>query len=114
MSVFLFSLAGIPPLAGWYGKLTIFLALIEPGTLAGYILAVIVGLASVIALFYYARVAKVMFVDPAPDGDTTPIRVPMSLAAALTITVAVTLVVGVLPQVLARVTGAETFLSIGG
>jgi hypothetical protein len=38
----------------------------------------------------------------------------MSLAAALTITVAVTLVVGVLPQVLARVTGAETFLSIGG
>ena len=38
---------------------------------------------SVIALFYYANVAREMFMNPAPDGDTTPVRVPQSLVAAL-------------------------------
>jgi NADH-quinone oxidoreductase subunit N len=114
MTIFLFSLAGIPPLAGWYGKLAVFLALVEPGSIAGYVLAVIVGLSSVIALFYYARVARVMWVDEAPDGDVAPIKVPMSLGAALAITAAVTIVVGVLPQIITRVTGAESFLTLGG
>jgi len=114
MTIFLFSLAGIPPLAGWYAKLVVFLALVQPGTVAGYVLAVIVGVTSVVALFYYARVAKVMWVDPAPDGDTTPVRVPVSLAAALVITTAATLVLGVLPQLIGSVTGAESFLTLGG
>ena len=114
MTIFLFSLAGIPPLAGWYAKLVVFLALVQPGTVAGYVLAVIVGVTSVVALFYYARVAKVMWVDPAPDGDTAPVRVPVSLAAALVITTAATLVLGVLPQLIGSVTGAESFLTLGG
>lgn len=114
MTIFMFSLAGIPPLAGWYGKLAIFLALIEPGSIAGYVLAVIVGVSSVIALFYYARVTRVMWVDEVPDGDTTAIKVPVSISAALVITVAVTLVVGVVPQILAAVTGSESFLTLGG
>ena len=114
MTIFLFSLAGIPPLAGWYAKLVVFLALVQPGTVAGYVLAVIVGVTSVVALFFYARVAKVMWVDPAPDGDTTPVRVPVSLAAALVITTAATLVLGVLPQLIGSVTGAESFLTLGG
>jgi NADH-quinone oxidoreductase subunit N len=114
MTIFMFSLAGIPPLAGWYGKLAIFLALIEPGSIAGYVLAVLVGLSSVIALFYYARVTRVMWVDEVPDGDTTEIKVPVSISAALVITVAITLVVGVVPQILAAVTGSESFLTLGG
>jgi len=114
MTIFLFSLAGIPPLAGWYGKLAVFLALVQPGSASGYVLAVIVGVTSVIALFYYARVARVMWVDPVPDGDATPVRVPVSLRAALVITVVATVVIGVLPQLLGRITGAESFLSLGG
>ena len=43
----------------------------------------VVGVNSVIALYYYANVAKEMWMKPAPDGDRTPVRVPFSLAAAL-------------------------------
>ena len=53
MTAFLFALAGIPPLGGWFAKLVIFRALVNPGTGWGYALAVIVGVNSVIALFYY-------------------------------------------------------------
>ena len=49
-------------------------------------LAVIGGVNSVIALYYYANVARKMWMEPAPDGDATPIRVPQSLSAALVIT----------------------------
>ena len=98
MTIFLFSLAGIPPLGGWFAKFVIFQALASAGTTGrATSLAVVVGVNSVIALFYYARVAREMWIEAAPDGDVTPIRVPASLAAALVITVVVTLVLGVVP-----------------
>jgi NADH-quinone oxidoreductase subunit N len=99
MTVFLFALAGIPPLAGWFAKFAIFKALVGPGTASGYVLAVIVGVNSVIALFYYARVAQAMWMEPVPDEDRTPIRVPPSLMGALAICCAVTLVLGVVPGI---------------
>jgi proton-translocating NADH-quinone oxidoreductase, chain N len=96
MTIFLFSLAGIPPLGGWLAKFVIFRALIEPDvTVAGVSLAVIVAVNSVIALFYYANVAKEMWMSPVPDGDRTPVRVPFSLAAALGLTAVVTVAFGV-------------------
>ena len=72
MTVFLFALAGIPPLAGWFAKFEIFRATANAGTGAGYVLAVFVGVNSVIALFYYARVAQAMWMQAPPDGDRTP------------------------------------------
>jgi NADH-quinone oxidoreductase subunit N len=98
MTVFLFSLAGIPPLGGWFAKLAVFRALVTPGTGAGYVLAVLVGINSVIALFYYARIAQKMWMESAPDGDHTPIRVPPALAGALAICCLVTLALGVAPN----------------
>jgi NADH:ubiquinone oxidoreductase subunit 2 (subunit N) len=53
----------------------------------------------VIALFYYARIAQVMWMQPVPDEDRTPIRVPPSLAGALAICCIVTLVFGVAPGI---------------
>ena len=50
MTVFLFALAGIPPLAGWFAKFTVFRAVIDAGTTAGYALGVIMAVNSVIAL----------------------------------------------------------------
>jgi NADH-quinone oxidoreductase subunit N len=99
MTIFLFSLAGIPPLGGWYAKFGIFASLVAANTAAGYTLAVIVGVNSVIALFYYARVAKVMWMDPVPDGDMTPVRVPPAIRSLLAITAVATLVIGVYPGV---------------
>ena len=96
MTVFLFSLAGIPPLGGWLAKFVVFRSLIEPDLTAGGVtLAVVVGVNSVIALYYYANIAKEMWMNPVPDGDRTPVRVPFSLAAALTLSIIVTVVFGV-------------------
>lgn len=99
MTVFLFALAGIPPLGGWFAKFAIFRALANTGTASGYVLAIIVGVNSVIALFYYARVAQAMWMQPVPDEDRTPIRIPPSLLGALAICCAVTLLLGVLPGI---------------
>ena len=99
MTIFLFSLAGIPPAAGWFAKFGIFQALASAGTTAGYVLAVVVAVNSVIAFAYYGRLLRIMWMEDVPDGDTTPIRVPASLAAALVITGGVTLVAGILPSV---------------
>jgi NADH-quinone oxidoreductase subunit N len=112
MSLFLFSLAGIPPAAGWFAKVGIFQALVAPGTTWGYVLAVVVAVNSVIAFGYYGRILRTMWMDDVPDGDTTPIRVPASLTAALVITGGVTLVIGVLPGLLTHFTDPITLLSI--
>ena len=95
MSIFLFSLAGIPPLAGWLAKFVAFRAVIDADTRWAYALAVVMAVNSVIALAYYANIAKEMWMNPAPDGDKTPVRVPVSLTAALAITAVFTLVFGI-------------------
>ncbi len=64
LAAFLFSLAGIPPLAGFFGKLYVFIPAVEAGL---WWLAVIGVIASVIGAFYYLRVVKIMYFDePAP------------------------------------------------
>jgi len=102
MTIFLFSLAGIPPLAGLWAKLFVFRSVIDAGTPWALLLGVVVAVNSVIALFYYAAIAKEMWMNPVPDGDTTPIRVPPPLVTALAITAVVVVVVGVYPQTFAN------------
>ena len=65
LAILMFSLAGIPPLAGFFAKFYVFSAAIEAGL---YPLAVIGVLASVVGAFYYLRVVKVMFFDEAMKG----------------------------------------------
>jgi len=60
LAILMFSMAGIPPLAGFFGKLYIFLAAIEAGL---YTLAIIGVLASVVGAFYYLRIIKIMYFD---------------------------------------------------
>ena len=75
MTLFLFSLAGIPPMAGFVGKFYIFLALIKAGGMWSWTLAVIGVLNSVISAFYYARVAKAMWLQKADSGaEDVPVR----------------------------------------
>lgn len=112
MTVFLFSLAGIPPAAGWFAKLSIFGALASADTASGYILAVLVAVNSVIAFGYYGRLMRVMWMNDAPDGDRTPIRIPASIVAALVITMAITLVWGILPGSLTHFTDQVTLFSL--
>ena len=67
MAMLLFSLAGIPPLAGFFAKFYVFLASVQSGL---YVLAVIGVLASVVGAYYYLRIVKIMYFDePAPSFD---------------------------------------------
>jgi len=102
MTIFLASLAGVPPLGGWIAKFGVFTAVLSPGTTAGVVLAVIGAVNSVIAFGYYGRVMRAMWMSDAPDGDVTPIRVPQPLTLALGLTVVTTIVIGVIPQVVLR------------
>jgi NADH-quinone oxidoreductase subunit N len=97
MSIFLFALAGIPPLGGWVAKFVVFRALLAPGDVWGAALAVVVAVNSVIALFYYAGVARQMWFEDAPEGETTAVKVPFALSAALGIAVVGTLAFGIFP-----------------
>jgi NADH-quinone oxidoreductase subunit N len=94
MLVFMLSLAGIPPLAGFWGKYFIFLSLIETGH---YALAALGVLYSVFGLYYYLKIANAMFMRQPEKGEE---RLPVSYAmrAALGITGFATLFIGILPN----------------
>ncbi|MFH1103105.1 MAG: NADH-quinone oxidoreductase subunit N [Pseudomonadota bacterium] len=68
-AVFLFSLTGIPPLAGFIGKFYLFAAVIHKAQAWYYLLAIIGILNSVISLYYYARIIKAMFIEKAADAQ---------------------------------------------
>jgi NADH-quinone oxidoreductase subunit N len=97
MTAFLASLAGIPPLGGWFAKFNVFNAVLTARSGWGYSIAVIGAVNAVIATAYYVTVMREMWMKPAPDGDVTPVRIPGSIKAALAITGVATLVFGVLP-----------------
>lgn len=72
-AIFLFSMAGIPPLSGFFGKLYVFLAAVQAGM---WTLAVIGVLTSVAGAYYYINIVKVMYMDPrAPAIDARPAMV---------------------------------------
>ena len=104
MAFFVFSLAGIPPFGGWFAKFTVFRAAVSAGGGMSIALAIIAGVNSVIALAYYASVAKAMFMEePAelPEGEQrNHVRTPAPLALALGACVIVVVVSGVLPQII--------------
>ncbi len=85
--IFMFSLAGIPPLAGFWGKLYIFIAAVEAKL---YVAAVLGVLASVVASYYYLRIVKVMYFDePAEALDRPAFGVNRAVALAAAVLVAV-------------------------
>ena len=71
MAVFMFSMAGIPPLSGFFGKLYVFLAAVQGGL---WTLAVIGVLTSVVGAYYYLRVVKVMYFDAPNAGVRSDAR----------------------------------------
>ena len=103
MTIFLFSLAGIPPLGGWFAKFGVFRSRSSRRDGVGRgSSAVVVAVNSVIALYYYANVARQMWMQPVPDDDRTPVRVPFAIQSALVLTVVATLAFGVFPQMVTR------------
>jgi NADH-quinone oxidoreductase subunit N len=91
LAVFLFSLTGLPPFAGFIGKFLLFAAVLKEGGIF-VVLAVVAVLNSVVSLYYYAKVVKVMFLD-APDpadgtlaaGGSGTLMLPLAALTALTV-----------------------------
>lgn len=98
MALFLLSLAGIPPLAGFIGKFYVFAAAVnDPRWLW---LAVLGVLNSVVSVWYYMRITGRMFFAP-PDGPA-PLRTGPYLGGVLAFTAALTLLIGILPETFIR------------
>jgi NADH-quinone oxidoreductase subunit N len=93
MLVFLLSLAGIPPLAGFYGKYFIFLSLIESGH---FVLAAVAVLYAVLGLYYYLKIANAMLMRPAESAE--PVAMSFGLRAALAISALGTIGIGLFPD----------------
>jgi NADH-quinone oxidoreductase subunit N len=95
MSIFMFSLAGLPPMVGFYAKLAVLQALVTTNVAAYIWLAVIAVLLSLIGAFYYLRVVKVMYFDEPKDGS--PVVQGSGVSALLAVNGVAVLVFGLLP-----------------
>jgi NADH-quinone oxidoreductase subunit N len=95
MAVCLFSLAGIPPLVGFYAKLAVLQALVASGQAMYISLAVFAVVMSLIGSFYYLRVVKVMYFD-APITATT-VSAPADVRVILSLNGALVLILGIFP-----------------
>jgi NADH-quinone oxidoreductase subunit N len=113
MSVFLFSLAGLPPLAGWYAKFVVFRSAINADTLTLQALVVFMAVMTVVALFYYAAVVRSMWLGEPPEGAPAPppARVSPTLGTAIVLAAAGVVVLGVLPNLLVQYAPMSTLVA---
>jgi NADH-quinone oxidoreductase subunit N len=91
MAIFLFSLTGLPPLAGFVGKFFLFAAAIREEF---YFLAVVAIINSVISLYYYAGIVKTMFMDQ-PNPADQKVEMSANESALLGVLSSLTVVFGV-------------------
>jgi len=99
MLIFMLSLAGIPPTAGFIGKYFIFLALLQTGH---YALAIVGALFVAVALYYYFRIVKSVFIGEL--ADTGPLTTSFGLRLAAGVTGTLTLLIGIFPEPFLRLT----------
>ena len=116
VAVFFFSLAGIPPLAGWFAKFAMFRSVMIAGGEATVALAVIAAVNAVIALYYYAKVVKTVWVDD-PTGEFAEgveAAPAGSLRLALGVSLTLTVVIGFFPALVTFVGDASRVIAAGG
>jgi NADH-quinone oxidoreductase subunit N len=96
--IFLLSLAGIPPLAGFFGKFYVFASAVEAAS--GLLWLVLLALAmSVVSFYYYLKVLKQAYVSE-PAAGAAAIRVPVTTRIAVWVTAALVVLLGCLPDLL--------------
>jgi NADH-quinone oxidoreductase subunit N len=113
MALAMFSLAGVPPTAGFYGKLVVLQALLADNSSVPVVwVAVVAVLFSLVGAFYYIRVVKVMYFE-APVDDR-PFEAAADMRIALTANGAAIIVLGVLPQYLLGLCASAMVRTLGG
>lgn len=102
LAIFLFALTGIPPFSGFIGKVYLFAEVINKGV---YWLALVAALNSVVSLYYYARIVKVMFLETPRQSEELPVAfVPRVMLAILVVP---TLLFGIYWEPVVRVAEAS-------
>lgn len=97
MAISMFSLAGLPPLVGFYAKLSVLQALISSQQTSYIVLAVFAVLMSLVGAFYYLRVVKVMYFDAPLAHNAQPVFAPTDAKVVLAINGALILILGMVP-----------------
>ena len=105
MAIFMLSLAGFPPFAGFFAKFYIFSSAIKSGYLGLVIIAVI---NSLISVYYYLRVIVYMFMRPSEE-EVKPVSIPFSLGLVILLTGIGILALGILPQRLLELAYSSIF-----
>jgi NADH-quinone oxidoreductase subunit N len=98
MTLFLLSLTGIPPTAGFFGKAYVILAAVQAGGWVS-VLAVVAVLNAAVAAFYYLRVVVWMYMREAP-ADAQPLTQSLPMRAGLLVAAIGTILVGILPGII--------------
>jgi len=111
MAICLFSLAGVPPLVGFFAKLSVLQALVSSGQTSALLLAVFAVMMSLVGAFYYLRVIKVMYFD-APLTATT-VTADTQVRVVLTLNGGLVLFLGLLPEGLMRLCADAVIQALG-
>jgi NADH-quinone oxidoreductase subunit N len=106
LTVCVLSLAGIPPLAGFFAKFYIFMAAWQAGARWLVVAAVIT---TVVALYYYLRFLRAMFIE-APAAET-PVRMPRSMGSAVGLAALLLLALGLFPNAIIQAIGQVQFVA---
>ncbi len=108
LTIFIFSLAGIPPIAGFFAKFYIFMAGWQSGA---HWLVIIAIITTVISLYYYLRLLRAIFIA-APES-TEPVHTPPAMNAALIVAAALVLALGIFPNLVLNVLSEVQLVAAG-
>ncbi|MTV24367.1 NADH-quinone oxidoreductase subunit N [Nitriliruptoraceae bacterium ZYF776] len=113
LAVFLLSLGGAPPTVGLWAKFAIIEAATTEITIFGIVMMAFLVINSVIAFFYYLRVVKTVWIDPARDG-LPQLQPGFNLSVVVFVLMVGTVLLGVLPGLISDFSGATSLLATGG
>lgn len=111
MTVLMFSMAGVPPLAGFWGKFYVFMAAVEAGL---YTLAIIGLLSSVVSAYYYLRIIKVMYFDEPVEAFDKPVGSSMGLVMVVSTIVILAFTLIPAPLVTSAKAAAQVLFPVAG
>jgi NADH-quinone oxidoreductase subunit N len=111
MAVLMFSMAGVPPLAGFWGKFYVFMAAVEAGQ---YTLAIVGLLSSVVSAYYYLRIIKVMYFDEPVEAFDKPVGTSMGLVMAVSTIVILAFTLIPAPLVTSAKAAAQVLFPVAG